>query len=101
MSKTSKIVRIIIAGLMALIATFALVVLVLSIIDILNGGMIAVLLPFVILVYGIPFALATIIYQVVLIVKKKIWKVDLITSIYLVAVWLSSLLIILCVSIFG
>ncbi len=95
MSKTSKIIRFIIAAIMALIASAALVYLVWSVVEMLSGGMLAVLIPYLIFIYGIPFVVATIIYQVVLIVKKKIWKVDFITSIYLVAVWVSSILVVL------
>ena len=95
MSKTSKIIRFIIAVIMALIASAALVYLVWSVVEILSGEMLAALILYLIFIYGIPFAVATIIYQIVLIVKKKVWKVDLIASIYLVAVWVSSILILL------
>ena len=95
MSKTSKIIRFIIAVIMALIASAALVYLVWSVVEILSGEMLAALILYLIFIYGIPFAVATIVYQIVLIVKKKVWKVDLIASIYLVAVWVSSILILL------
>ncbi len=102
MSNTSKIVRSIIAGLMVLLSVFGLVVLidgVYSILFVELGGLAALGL-YAYFAYGIPLALATIIYQIVLIVKRKFWILDFIPSLLLIIVWASLYLSIPIISIF-
>ncbi len=91
MSKTSKIVRAIIAGIITLLCVWGIIILVdclHSILFVENGGLAAIGLV-AYFIYGIPFAIATFIYQLVLIIKKKFWLVDFIPSLLLIVVWAS------------
>ncbi len=98
MSKTAKIIRSIVASIMILIATLALVLLITSIFD---GALAVVIWGYIMFIYGIPVAVATIIYQVILIIKKKVWKFDLFASIYLLVVWLSQIITVLVYAMFN
>ncbi len=91
MSKTSKIVRGIIAGIMVALCAYAIIMLVECIPDILAGGWggLAVIVLLYYFIFGIPIALADIIYQIVMIVKKKFWIISFITSVLLILSWLS------------
>lgn len=106
MSKKSIIIRSIIAGIMVLISVISIILLVETITDILNtqlietdnfsdglskgiaigAGQFVLLFAFL---CGIPFVLATLIYQLVLIIKKKFWIVDFIPSVLLILSWAS------------
>ncbi len=98
MSKTAKIIRSIVAGIMILIATLALALLITCIFD---GALAVVIWGYFIFIHGIPVAVATIIYQVILIIKKKVWKFDLFASIYLLVVWLAQIISILVYAMFN
>lgn len=89
MSKTSKIIRSIIAGIMLVMSVISLVYIITAVVGASAGGLngLALLIPIQFFIYEIPVAIAIIIYQIVLKVKKKVWKVDLITSIIFLVIW--------------
>lgn len=104
MSKTAKTVRTIISILIFAGALFLLYLDVTAIFQIVgnkeNGGALYVLVLIAYAIYAIPFVLAILIYQIVMIAKKKIYKLELTASIIAIVAWVLMFLIPLILQLF-
>ncbi len=91
MSKTAKTIRTIISILIFAGALFLLYLDVTAIFQIIgnkdNGGALYVLVLVAYAIYAIPFVVAILIYQIIMIDKKKIYKLELTASIIAIVAW--------------
>lgn len=83
----NSIVRIIITVLLALIAAFLIYLNVSFIVDYMSGKPLAVLGSIIFFIYGIPVVAVTFIYELIVIIRKKIFLPELISAIAVIVFW--------------
>ena len=95
MSKKSKIIRSIISIVILLLATFLISLLVKGICEIkyVESGGWAIIGLIAFFIYAIPAILIVLIYQIVMIAKRKIFLFELIASLIFILSWVSLILI--------
>ena len=105
MSKTAKIIRTIISIILLALSAYYIYLSIYCGIDALktdqNGwNALAILIPLYIAIYTSPIFVANLIYQIVMICKKKIFKLELISSIIYFVSWFSPFILLLLFKIF-
>ncbi len=105
MSKTAKVVRTIISVILLALSAYYLYLSVYcgfeATSDKDNGwSALAILVPLSIAIYTSPIFIANLIYQIVMICKKKIFKLELISSIIYFVSWFSPFILLLLFKIF-